>query len=152
MIRLRVCATILFQVSLVFYSQPLSSQSPDGGKQQSEAERGAMLFQQLKEAKTQMDLAFNEAIQFLSPTAEDAREYRGLPADERARQIKWDKRMMRDLRASQQAWVAYRNASCLTVLDFYAEGSGAGNASTGCDLELTTARTEFLRQNFSIHK
>jgi len=56
--------------------------------------------------------------------------------------------MLRDLKASQSAWLAYRDSSCRSVSDFYGDGSGEPTAVANCKLGITTARTQFLHDNF----
>ena len=53
------------------------------------------------------------------------------------------------LRASQRAWVAFRDAECVGHLAFFWQGgSGASADIIGCKTELTKARTQVLRERY----
>ena len=152
MSRTGVCATLLVQASLVLFSQHPLAQTHDSTEGQSEVERGVRLRQELREAQKEMDSVFNEAVQLFIPTEKEKADNAKLPAAERNREGEYGKRMLRDMKVSQEAWLAYRDASCRSVSDFYEDGSGEPNAVASCNLEMTTARTKFLRDFFVIQK
>lgn len=53
------------------------------------------------------------------------------------------------LRASQRAWVAYRDAECNDhVAMFWTGGSGATSDIIGCKEEMTRARTKELKERY----
>ncbi|MEZ5900844.1 MAG: lysozyme inhibitor LprI family protein [Hyphomicrobiaceae bacterium] len=53
------------------------------------------------------------------------------------------------LRASQRAWVAFRDAECVDHLAFFWQGgSGASADIIGCKTELTKARTQELKERY----
>jgi uncharacterized protein YecT (DUF1311 family) len=53
------------------------------------------------------------------------------------------------LRASQRAWLAFRDAECdQHVPMFWTGGTGTSSAVTGCTTEKTRARTEELKEQY----
>jgi uncharacterized protein YecT (DUF1311 family) len=56
------------------------------------------------------------------------------------------------LRASQRAWVAFRDADCKDlVAQEWSGGSGTSSAVLGCMTEKTIARTKDLKERFTEH-
>ncbi len=57
----------------------------------------------------------------------------------------WEKQF----RASQRAWVAFRDAECKGLVPMeWSGGSGTSYAVLGCMIELTKARTQALRERY----
>ena len=57
----------------------------------------------------------------------------------------WEKQ----LRASQRAWIAFRDADCKGLMPMeWSGGSGTTYAVLGCMIELTKARTQALRERY----
>jgi len=103
----------------------------------------------LVNAEAEMNTAFNTALKMFLPDEKDSKTVVGA---DRMRQIEWQKRILRDLKTSQSAWLAYRDSSCRSISDFYEDGSGEPTAVASCKLGITTARTQFLRDNFGGQK
>lgn len=56
------------------------------------------------------------------------------------------------LRASQRAWIAYRDAECNAhVPMFWTGGSGATAEIIGCKSEMTKVRTKVIQEHYTEH-
>lgn len=53
-----------------------------------------------------------------------------------------------ELRASERAWITYRDAECDAVWEWWKEGSVRGTFATECRIELTQARTMSIWRNW----
>jgi uncharacterized protein YecT (DUF1311 family) len=143
---------LLFLGSLVVFPCQAFTQTSVVGLEQSEADRGREASNLLIEAEAEMNATFSLALQSYTPTAKEMQEIPKLPKSDRIGQIKWNKRIVRDLRRSQKAWLAYRDSSSRSIENWYDGGSGAGIAQSYCALEIIKARTKFLRDYFALPK
>ena len=150
--RFVMLASVVLQATIVACSSQVSAQQQTIVEVQSEADHGHELQKLLGTAENDMNSAFNKALRSFAPSPKEESDMARLPKEDRVRQIEWNKRMIRDLRASQQRWAEYRNASCQSVSDFYEDGSGEPNAVASCKLMLTEGRTKFLQEFFGVQK
>ncbi len=52
------------------------------------------------------------------------------------------------LRASERAWIAYRDAECDAVYEWWGQGTIRGATALGCRTRITKARTMVIWQNW----
>ena len=52
------------------------------------------------------------------------------------------------LRASERAWIAYRDAECDAVYEWWGQGTIRGTMALGCRVRITKARTMVIWQNW----
>lgn len=52
------------------------------------------------------------------------------------------------LRASERAWIAYRDAECDAVYEWWGQGTIRGAMALGCQIRITKARTIAIWQNW----
>jgi uncharacterized protein YecT (DUF1311 family) len=115
---------------------------------ESTAEQAECAMNELGVAEADMTLAFDRALESYVSTPAKKKENQILPKFDRIGQIKWEKRMRRDLRISQKAWLGYRESACGAVQEMYDTGTIAKVAVPLCMVEITMARTKFLRGYF----
>src|SRR5690349_3989811 len=97
------CAILLVQSSLVLCSQHAFAQKHNSSAGQSEVQRGERLSKELREAQDEMNSAFQKAIRMFTPTEKEQAHNAKLPATERDHEADYDRRMLMDLNASQEA-------------------------------------------------
>ncbi|MEW7974098.1 MAG: lysozyme inhibitor LprI family protein [Candidatus Thiodiazotropha endolucinida] len=94
------------------------------------------LQQHYDRAGVELTNTIRDLVYMLNPTEAET--------DDRVRQI--EARRLRSLLKSQQNWEAYRDSACWEVYYEFWPGSMADDARQGCLVDLTEARTEYLRQ------
>lgn len=108
----------------------------DCGNAQSTYEINACADKEFSSADAELNAAYQAALKAVPQFAAGEKPY-----DARS----WEQA----LRASQRAWVAYRDAECKDhVAMFWTGGSGASADIIGCMTEMTRARTKRLKDRY----
>lgn len=102
----------------------------------------------LQSAEHDMKLAFDAALRNYTEEHVDTNEKQALPKTEQEEQVRWEAAMLRRVKASQRAWLTYRESACGTVKAMYAGGTIAAVIVPLCKADLTLQRTKFLRDYF----
>ncbi len=135
--------------ALVF-SLHLTAQKVDCGSPSSTAERANCVDRELQAAESAMNATFEMALETYTPNSNVQKSSTGpaLPKSEQDDQVKWEIRMRQRLRASQAAWLSYRETACAAVQEMFDGGTIAEVDVPGCKTELTESRTKFLQKYF----
>ena len=153
MSRILHLAFVLFLGSLAtIFVKQLSAQTVDCGKADSAAEKRICADHELDKAEAAMKVAFDRALAQFSYSLKKHTEKDPLPESEQAEQKIAEQKMRRALRASQKAWVAYRESACGAVNDSFEGGSISDEIATFCKADLTKDRTKFLNDYFNNDK
>ena len=142
-----IFVVVLFMPALAS-SRAASAQKVDCEKAQNTAEQAQCADSELGVAESEMKGAFGHALEVYIPTAQEKKQTAALPKLDRDRQTDWERKMLRDLRASQNTWLAYRQSACGAAEDMYDGGTISAVAVGLCRAEMTRAQTKFLRDYF----
>jgi len=134
--------------SALFVVSSILAQSDSCAQLKSNAARSQCANQQLETAEHDLNLAFDAALRNYTEGAVKRDEGQPLPKSEEKEQIRWEHTMLRKLRDSQRAWLAYRESACGTVEAMFEGGNIASVAVPFCKADLTAERTKFLRAYF----
>lgn len=112
------------------------------------ADLGECANRKLAAAESELDKTFKKALAQYTPKAAQATDTTRVPNSIDGREIEWERRIRDDLKASQIAWLRYRESACGSVSDWYDGGTAAEINVPECKTELTRARIKFLRTYF----
>ena len=145
----RICFSTVALLPILILGKSLPAQS-NCGKLLSTAEQAECVNQELQVAESEMNAAFETALENFTPNSKVQKSWTGpaLPKSEQDDQVKWEARMRQKLRASQEAWLRYRETACATVREMYDGGTIVEVDVPGCKTDLTESRTKFLREYF----
>lgn len=125
----------LVLVTLIFSTHAAAQERIDCANASTTADLNACADEELSKADAALNEAYKRALAAIPALASDK------PYDAKS----WEEA----LRASQRAWVAYRDAECKGhVAMFWSGGSGASADILGCMSELTRARTKSLVEQY----
>jgi uncharacterized protein YecT (DUF1311 family) len=127
------------------------AQESNCGKAPSTAEQYQCANQELATAEQDLENAFSNALQRLTPKADDMKE-NDLPPPEKTQQAEYERRMRQRLELSQKIWLQYQSAACAAVSDFYEGGAMGPTAAALCKADLAKQRAKFLRDNFAVDR
>lgn len=96
-----------------------------------------------------MEAAYAASLAGYLETPEKLKSLEPFAKSERADQLAYEKRVIRRLKASQQAFVAFRESACAAVGEVFDGGSIQSTEVQWCRAKLTEARAKFLKQYFS---
>ena len=112
------------------------------------AEQTVCAQRDLQSAEAEMHHASQKVLEaYRQSDAERAEETR-MDKWDQAEAVRYRRVMQRKLKASQRAWLSYRDAACGAVLAMYENGTMGPRMEASCREALTRERTTFLRDNF----
>ena len=142
--------TLIFPSLVLFLAiaaPRLCAQGVDCSSPRSNADETQCARQELTAAEDDLKLAFAEALRQYSGTID--KKDTTLPKSAATEQGQYEAKMRRALAASQEAFVQYRTAACLSVAQMYEGGSIAELEVASCKAALTRDRSKFLRDYFA---
>ncbi len=135
----------------VLAAVPLAAQtavpaSECGGKE-SNAEARMCYADELKKADSEMATTYNTMLAHFAPSEQNLS---GIKGASREQQRSWLERMQRQMQASQNAFLAYRDQTCGIFDIEYEGGTMRPIAILACRVELTKQRTQWLQYHIQL--
>jgi uncharacterized protein YecT (DUF1311 family) len=132
----------------LFLPSCLKAQTSQCEKLQSTNEQRECYGLQLEKTEAEMQRAFQAALDRNTPNQEEQREISTLPKYDREKALEDNAKMLRKLKESQKAWVAYCEIACGTIAQKYEGGNIVSLVVPLCKIDMTQQRTKFLKENF----
>jgi uncharacterized protein YecT (DUF1311 family) len=123
---------------------PLFAQTSECAKIEGTAQASRCYSKELAQAEADMKAAYEKMLAYYAPTTD---KLHGLRGAEREEQGRWYIRMQRQIRASQRAFLRFRESTCAIQDIEWDGGTIHAIAAPACRWELTRQRAKWLVAN-----